>query len=198
MASAPQAVIIGGPNGAGKTTLSRLVLPEGILFVNADEIAKTLPAEAAVNNDREAGRQLLRLLDDLIAQRRSFAVETTLASRSLAPKVAVWKAAGFTVELIYVYLPSADISVERVAARVRHGGHNVPEATIRRRYLRGVRNFVRMYRPISDHWQVHVNLGITPELIAEGNGDETPTVYKPGLWDEIISKAQGNEDEHDS
>jgi predicted ABC-type ATPase len=89
---------------------------------------------------------VLRRLDELAAARRSFGFETTLASRSFAPRIRALTRAGYERHLIFLWLPSADLAVARVEDRVRRGGHAVPEDTVRRRYRSGLRNFFQLYR----------------------------------------------------
>jgi predicted ABC-type ATPase len=122
----PEIVLIAGPNGAGKSTLARYLLPEALPFLNADEIAKTLPDDTG-NKEIESGRELLRRLNSLVAKRRSFAVETTLSSRSLAPKIVYLKELGYRFQLVFLCLPEPELAIERVASRVRRGGHDIPE-----------------------------------------------------------------------
>jgi len=147
----PSVVILAGPNGAGKSTTAPLLL-QGALgvteFVNADEIARGLsgfnPQGAAI----AAGRVMLARIRDLGAQRVSFAFETTLASRSFAPWLKKLTRSGYAVHLVFLWLPSDDLALARVADRVRRGGHDVPAPTVRRRYRSGIRNFTnRSPRP---------------------------------------------------
>src|ERR1043166_5025120 len=132
-------LILAGPNGAGKTTFAReyLVREGGVpAFVNADLIAAGLspfdPARAALR----AGRLMLELITEHVARGASFAFETTLAGRNFARAIEPWRSAGYHVSLIFLSLPSADLAVERVAERVRQGGHAVPEADMLRRFHR--------------------------------------------------------------
>jgi predicted ABC-type ATPase len=70
--------------------------------------------------------------------------------------------------LIYLALPSAEIAIERVAARVKLGGHDIPQATIVRRFHRSLNNLVARYIPLVDRWKVFDNYHTPPELIAFG------------------------------
>jgi predicted ABC-type ATPase len=155
----PQIIVIAGPNGAGKTTLAPLLLRDkwGVLeYVNADPIALGLsldPASVAI----EAGRVMIKRLDSLAEQRRTFAFETTLAARSHVHRIESLIAAGYTFRLMFVWLRSADLAVERVRERVRARGHDVPEEVIRRRYKTGLENFWRFYKPLADAWFVYDN-----------------------------------------
>ncbi len=152
--------IIAGCNGAGKTTASMTVLPEVLHcreFVNADEIAKGLspfrPEEVAV----QAGRLMLERIDRLLARGETFAIETTLATRSYARLVRRAKAVGYTVLLLFFWLPSPEMAEMRVAQRVAEGGHDIPREVIRRRYWLGLRNLLEIYAPEVDVWSMFDN-----------------------------------------
>src|SRR4051794_34042485 len=155
MDGSPEVVVIAGPNGAGKSTCATTLVPEGAVFLNADEIARDLPGYPSRSADFQAGRRLLARMDELAENRADFALETTLANRSFGPRLARLREAGYRVRLLFVWLPSADLAVRRVAARVRRGGHDIPELTIRRRYAAGLSNLFELYRPIADSWQVY-------------------------------------------
>jgi len=117
--------VISGCNGAGKTTASYTVLPDMLHckeFVNADEIAKGLspfqPDKVAI----EAGRIMLNRIKDLINQNVDFAFETTLATRSYAKLIREAQSKGYFVTLVYFWLNSPELAVERVKNRVISGG----------------------------------------------------------------------------
>src|SRR5437016_5085574 len=151
----PRVAILGGPNGAGKTTCASRVLPQGLnvaQFVNADVIATGLAGFAPETVAFQAGRLMLERLDQLARERQDFAFETTLASRTFGPFLRRLREDGFTVYVCYVWLKSPDLSVQRVAERVRRGGHHVPEQEIRRRYRHGLANFIEIYKPLADYW----------------------------------------------
>ncbi len=161
-------VILAGPNGAGKTTFAREFLPDEAqcpTFINADLIALGLspfrPEAAAVR----AGRLMLELIDELARKGESFAFETTLASRSFARTVPIWQAKGYFVELLFLSLPTADFAVERVAERVKQGGHAVPEQVVRRRFDAGRRNFENSYKPLVNAWALYDSSGELPRLL---------------------------------
>jgi predicted ABC-type ATPase len=164
-------VIIAGPNGAGKTTFAREFLPaeaELPLFINADLIAAGLSPFAPEAAAFRAGRMMLREIDHNAAKGRSFAFETTLAGHTYLHRIDSWRASGFVVELIFLSLGSVDEAIARVGMRVRHGGHDVPPETIRRRFATGMRNFVEVYRQRVDFWQWYDNSGQRPRLVGEG------------------------------
>lgn len=130
----PQILILAGPNGAGKSTLATRFVPEQVPFLNADNIARELASEGDAGRDIAAGRLLLQRLAEVERNKASFAIETNLANRTLATRIPRWQKIGFRVRLFYVWIPSADMAVARVAQRVRAGGHDIPEATIWRVY----------------------------------------------------------------
>lgn len=150
----PTVLIIAGPNGAGKTTLANALLAdraEPFEFVNADEIARRIGGKGGRRSaDILAGREMLRLLDELTAQRRDIALETTLATLSYARRVRTWRASGYRVELVYLRLTDVEQSLERVRRRVEMGGHDIPEADIRRRFPKSLEYLNEVYKPIVD------------------------------------------------
>lgn len=163
--------MIAGPNGAGKTTFAREFLPleaDCPVFVNADLIAAGLspfrPEAAALR----AGRVMLEEIAGHVARRTSFAFETTLAGRSYATAIPGWQALGYHVKLFFLGLSHPDFAVARVAERVRQGGHDVPEAIVRRRFVAGRRNFEHLYRPLVDAWMLYDNTGNRPRLLDWG------------------------------
>lgn len=158
--STPKLYIIAGCNGAGKTTASMSVLPEVLdcrEFVNADEIAKGLspfnPEEVAI----EAGKLMLQRIDTLLSRHVSFAIETTLATRSYKNLVERAKASGYQVILLFFWLSSPEMAEMRVAQRVASGGHNIPKDVIHRRYRAGLRNLFEFFVPIVDLWSLYDN-----------------------------------------
>jgi predicted ABC-type ATPase len=182
----PTIFVIAGPNGAGKSTFAAKYLASGTIYLNADEVAKTLPTYPSAAADLEAGRIVLEQMAEFEASRESFAFETTLATRALAARVVRLRRIGYLFHLVYLWSPSAEFSMERVAARVRSGGHNIPEETIRRRFAAGLSNFFTLYRPIADYWSVLDNsnpAGI--HLVAEGHLGDVTTIHDSELWDQI-------------
>jgi predicted ABC-type ATPase len=185
----PEILVIAGPNGAGKSTCAARYLPAGMAFLNADEVAKELPGFPSPAVDIQAGRIILEQMDEHEQRAESFAVETTLASRSLAARIVRLRRAGYRFHLVYIWSPSAEFSIQRVASRVRAGGHHIPEETIRRRHAAGFKNFVRLYRPIADVWDVLDNT--RPEglrVVASGNLATETVINDPAIWNEILER----------
>ena len=162
--------IIAGCNGAGKTTASFTILPE-ILdckeFVNADEIAKGLSPFQPEKVSFEAGRIMLNRINELLETNQNFAFETTLATKSYKSKIVEAKKKNYNVTLLFFWLETIDLAIERVKTRVIEGGHNIETEVIKRRYINGIKNLFEIYLEIADEVLIFDNSFGTPEVIAE-------------------------------
>lgn len=184
--------MLGGVNGAGKTTIALRLLPEflGIYdFVNADEIARGLSPLAPSRAQVAAGKLLLRRIDELAQKRISFAFETTCAGRGHLATLKKCKAAGYRINMLYVWLDSPELAIARVALRVQQGGHDVPIDTIRRRYLKSIHNMIDYYLELADHAAVYDNS--TAPQTHEGSfiakkRDGILNILCPERWQKII------------
>jgi len=179
-------VVLAGPNGAGKSTAAPALL-KGTLgvteFVNADTIARGISGFDPQGVAIRAGRVMLARLHDLAANKVSFAFETTLASRHFALWLKTLKSAGYAFHLVFLWLPDADAATLRVETRVRLGGHDVPQETVRRRYDRGLKNLAELYQPIATTWRVYdSSSGAQPALIAVGRGRRVVRVTDAKTW----------------
>jgi predicted ABC-type ATPase len=161
-------IIIAGPNGAGKTTFAKDFLPaeaKTLRFINADLIAAGLapfnPETAAI----KAGRLMLQEMSECVKMGTSFAFETTLSGNNYLRKIKLWRRSGYLVKLWFLSLPSADVAVARVAMRVAQGGHHIPEAVIRRRFITGMMNFQNRYRDAVDSWALYDSFVRPPQLL---------------------------------
>jgi len=185
----PRMYIISGCNGSGKTTASYTLLPELLdcsEFVNSDEFAKSLAPFHPETAFITASRYMLKKSQYLFARREDFCIETTLATRSLVKMVRSAQDQGYFVTVVYLWLRSPEIAVQRVAARVEAGGHDVPPDVIRRRYYTGIEYFFRIYVPASDKWMLVDNSENQFQLIAEGTRKGT-TVRNLELYQQITS-----------
>ncbi len=163
--------IIAGCNGAGKTTASNTILPKSLLvkeFVNADEIAKGLSPFHPEGVAIEAGRLMLRRIDDLLDAGESFSIETTLAAKSYIHLVKKAHERGYLVHLLFFWLDSVELAKQRVAARVAAGGHNIPTTVIERRYITGIKNLFERFMKEVDIWVLYDNSHNRGERIAFG------------------------------
>jgi predicted ABC-type ATPase len=190
--SPPTCWIIAGPNGAGKTTFALSYLPTAANcrnFVNADLIAAGLSPLAPETELLAASRIFLREIENRIQARQDFAFETTLAGRSYLRLIRRLRSEGWRVELIYLALPSVEMSRLRVAERVAHGGHNIPLEDIERRFPRSLRNLLHEFSYAIDRTQCFMNEDDSPQLIFEQQG-ETREILNPELFEQLSQEAE--------
>ena len=167
----PRCIVIAGPNGAGKTTFAKEFLPKEasvVHFVNADLIASGLSPLASDLAKRTAGRLVLQELDRLAHGRKDFAFESTLSGLTDVQRFKNLKSAGYRIEIIFLWLPSPQVALRRIAIRVRQGGHDIPRHEVLRRFDRGWKNFHVVYRSLADPWMVYDNSGAVPQLLEDG------------------------------
>jgi len=183
-------VVIAGPNGAGKSTTAPRLLRGALAvteFVNADTIARGLSAFRPESVALAAGRVMLARIRSLARARETFAFETTLAGRNFAPWLMTMRASGYRAHLAFLSLPSPERALARVAERVRHGGHDVPESVVRRRFAAGLGNFFSLYREVVDTWQMFDNSAVAgPRLLAAGGGGQPAQILDAGAWEDLF------------
>jgi len=168
--SRPIIFVISGCNGAGKTTFAKSFLPNEarcLNFLNADLIAQGLSPLNTKAAAVKAGRLLLREFHAFVANRTTFAVESTLSGKTYLWLLRRAKQRGFRIYLHYLWLPNPEIAVARVRERVKMGGHHVPVSDIRRRFFRSLNHVIRDYAPLADRWAVWDNQMSPPNLIAQ-------------------------------
>ena len=185
--SMPTLTIMAGPNGAGKSTaVSGFVagLSQAVEVLDADRIAKELSDSGCPKAPVRAARIVLERITALRSSHSSFLLETTLAGRGLIRLVQTLSADGFGTRLLFLWLPSTQLAVSRVAGRVRAGGHDVSEGAVCRRYNKGLRNFFQTYRRLIDSWKFYDNSSLDPRLIAQGTKDHIET-FEPRTWELI-------------
>ena len=180
--------IISGCNGAGKTTASYTVLPE-ILdcreFVNADEIARGLSPFNPESMAIEAGRLMLKRIEELLSRNETFSIETTLATKSYLNLVRRAQSKGYRVNVVFFWLRTPELAVQRVAERVQHGGHNIPENIIRRRYVAGINNLFRLFIPEVDYWGIFDNSEQPRIKISSGSKGKGIDIFNEELYKKI-------------
>ena len=167
-------IIIAGPNGAGKTTFARSFLPQEAQcprFINADLIAAGLSPFAPEAAAFKAGRLMLAEIAECVRRGGSFAFETTLAGLAYVGRVKQWREQGYHVSLFFLRLPDAETAIARVAERVRQGGHDIPEAVIRRRFTAGLHNLEHAYKSAVNTWATYDNVGERPALLEWGENE---------------------------
>jgi predicted ABC-type ATPase len=157
-------------------------------YVNADAIAAGISPFRPESVALQAGRVMLARLRELVDSNQDFAFETTMASRTFAPFLRDCIGKGYTARLIFVWLNSPELAIERVAHRVAAGGHHIPEDVVRRRYVRGIRNFVSLYVPLAEEWACYDNSHGEKLPIASKAKDGTITVEDQEKWNILLSQ----------
>ncbi len=182
----PQLLVLAGPNGAGKSTVAPAFIQMlGVgEFVNVDEIAKGLSAFHPESVALQAGQLAIERMNQLGQARTSFAIETTLAARTYVGMIKRLRAEGYRVILVYVWLSSAELAIQRVSDRVRAGGHHIEDDVVRRRYQAGLDNLFDLYIPQVDKWIVCDGSSVKGALvIASGCFDTIQSVVHPVVWE---------------
>ena len=179
--------IIAGCNGAGKTTASKFLLPEVFntnIFINADIIAAEINPAHPELVAMKAGRMMLEQIQQWLGAKQTFAIETTLASRIYLNLVKQAQLLGYEVRLLFYYLPSWEMAIERVRLRVSKGGHHIPPDVIERRYILGIKYFFE-YIKVVDRWHIYENHQTPPVKIAEGQRDKFENIINFDLWEKL-------------
>ncbi|MBC7864776.1 MAG: zeta toxin family protein [Bacteroidia bacterium] len=191
----PNLYIIAGCNGAGKTTASFTILPEMLKcyeFINADEIARGISPFNVEKAAIEAGKIMLKHIDQNLKEKNDFAVETTLSGKLHAKLVSKAKEHGYIVTLLFFWLDSPEMAKNRVQKRVLSGGHNIPSDVIERRYFAGLENFFTLFLPIVNNWYFVDSNSSEPEIIAKFN-EGIIEINNSLVWNNLKSKYHGGE-----
>ena len=166
-------IIIAGGNGVGKTTFARAFLREyDYEFLNADEIAKSLSAKNPQNKKISAGKLFFQKLNNSVTENKSLLVESTLSGRYLQKFIEDVKDKNYRSTIIFLFAESPEILIERIAERVKKGGHFVPDEDVRRRFVRGKSNFWKIYRNLADKWFMYYNMRDNFQMTATGEKDK--------------------------
>lgn len=141
--------MLAGTNGAGKSSIAGAMLREsGGDYFNPDEVAKELRARDSTLDQVEANALAWRLgvalLEHAIREKLDYFFETTLGGTTVTENLELAIRAGHRVRVWYAGLESPEAHLARVAARVRSGGHDIPEADVRRRFDRSRLNLITL------------------------------------------------------
>jgi len=179
--------VIAGPNGSGKTTFATQFLPDFVNcpnFINADLIAKGLAPFGPERAALKAGKLVLQQIQEYSRQGADFAFETTLSGRSYYKTLSFLKHSGYGLHLFFLWIPSPELSIARIRDRVAQGGHHVPAEDVRRRFGRGIKNFLGLYEKLFDTWMLYDNSGPAPVLIAKRKNGNIE-ILRADLFDKI-------------
>ena len=170
--NAKELIIVAGPNGAGKSTLAeKLASERSALFLAADKIATELSPDDPAAARIAAASEFVTQFKSQLGHVDILVVESTLSGRTFPRHIQDAREQGYVITIVFIFLDSEDVCVDRVAERVSKGGHFVPESDIRRRFHRAIDNFWNMYRPLADHWLLTYNSGRVPVDVALGTAD---------------------------
>ncbi len=187
----PSLYIIAGCNGAGKTTASFSLLPSILncdIFINADEIAREIAPGEVEKVAFGAGRQMIDQINARIRERETFAFETTLSARSYRETILFAQALGYHVTLLFFWLESVEMAIDRVARRVKEGGHNIDTEVIRRRYNRGIKNLFEIYIPLVSETMIYNNSFGIPELVVSKSLGKEFEIKNFEIWEKLKSQ----------
>lgn len=191
MKKSKEVYIIAGPNGAGKTTFAKTFLPEYAKcdrFINADLIAAGLspfsPQQVAI----KSGKLVLEQIKEYRKAGVNFGFETTMSGVTYLKHIKALKEAGYKIHIFFLWLPTAQLAINRVKCRVKEGGHDVPIADIKRRFNRNVEKFFNEYRPLADEWMLFNNANKDAELIARKQNSHIESINEV-LFNKILKKA---------
>ena len=185
--------VIAGPNGSGKTTFASDFLPyyaDRPAFINTETLARGLSGFSPDTVALKAGRLLLEQIAEYAAKGINFAFETTLSGTAYRARLRRLREAGYAIHLFFLWIPDVRLSLARVASRVKMGGHDVAEPVVRRRFHKGIANFLRYYQIAVDSWMLFDNSGRVPHLIAEGKLGATK-VADQKLYHQVLSIVEG-------
>lgn len=137
----------------------------------------------------KAGRIMLQEIRSRAAQAEDFGFETTLAGRAYLPVLQDLKRRGYSTHIFFLWVPSVDLCLSRIRARVLRGGHNVPEVEVRRRFQRSISNFMNTYRELADNWTLFDNSVLPPNPVARKEEGSLLVIHER-LYNEIVRRYQ--------
>jgi predicted ABC-type ATPase len=181
-------IMISGPNGAGKTTTAMSFISNEMIeeFINADEIARGLAPIHPESMSLTASKLMLKRLKELLEANKSFAFETTGSGTNYIKHLKEAQTNGYEVHLMFLWLPSPDLAIKRVAQRVEQGGHHIPADTIRRRYYAGLKNLIIHYLPLANRALILDNsIAGSNNIIVRKHVDSGLKIEEPHIWKAI-------------
>jgi predicted ABC-type ATPase len=125
----------------------------------------------------------------LESRQEGFALKPTLAAKMLDHRLRSWRKQGYQVHLVFFWLPSTDLAVQRVLGRVQNGRHCVPEETVRR-FQSVLRNFFRLDAPLVDTWRMYDNSTTRPTLIARRSVSGPVRIKQPEVWEGLAAQRE--------
>jgi len=185
----PTLYIIAGPNGSGKTTLAKEFVEEGLEFLNADEIAKSINPSDVSKAYMQAGREFFNKMDKYLLQRKSLAIETTLSGKYHKRMIERFKQGGYEIKMLYIFLDNPNLCIDRINIRVSKGGHNVPDEDVIRRFFRSKNNFYDV-KNFVNQWFLYFNGGEKYIGVAQGVQNNM-IIFNEELYNLFLGDANG-------
>jgi predicted ABC-type ATPase len=158
--------------------------------VNSDLIAKGLSPFNPENENIFAAKLMIEQIEKYAAQKITFAYESTISGKTYIERIKRMKSEGYKIVLFYIMLEEVEISLHRIEERVRKGGHNIPENDARRRFPRSASNFLNLYSPLADEWQIFDNSSGQMRRVAASKSDGID-VFDEGLFNKLKQNAEG-------
>lgn len=184
-----------GPNGVGKTTFAREFLPNYTdcrNFVNADLIAAGLAPFLPQSAAFRAGRLVLEEIEHLASHGLDFGFESALSGRGHLSLIRRLKSQGYAVSIFFLFCGCRTWRwLYRVRKRVAKGGHDVPEADVKRRFDRSIRNFLQCYSPLAESWIIFDNSVRPLEVAFKNNG--ALRIIKADTYHTLVSRYGKND-----
>lgn len=181
-------LMIAGPNGSGKTTTAFSLMSDSTIyeFINADEIAKGLAPLHPESVALEASKLMMKRFQELLGLNKSFAFETTAAATNYVRHLKKAQQNGYQLDLIFLWLEKPELAISRVSKRVEQGGHFIPPETVKRRYISGLNNLLKIYLQLTDREILIDNSAIESEkIIARKNKKEGLKVVENETWEKM-------------
>ena len=163
----PDLFVLAGPNGIGKTTSSFDIIPAQIPIINSDEIANAVrnSGMTSVGTQEYSNREAIKLMNEYLEQRESFAIETNLSDLDTWKFLLETKKQGFSIYLVYLSTDSLELLNDRIEARALAGEHYIRPDVVEERYINGLK-LLNHYFDKPDSLQLFDNSG-TLRLVAE-------------------------------
>ncbi|WP_405175913.1 zeta toxin family protein [Paenibacillus sp. FSL H8-0261] len=136
--------VFAGNNGSGKSTIRNLIVDRLGVSVNIDPdaLARKINTQYPEKSKVSAGKEAIRITRECIRNKWDFTVETTLAGGNVIRQMRSAKEQGFEIIMFYVGLGDVRLNIERVAMRVKNGGHHIETEDIIRRNLTSMNNLL--------------------------------------------------------
>ena len=135
---------------------------------------------------------MLERIETLLKSNENFAFETTLSTKTYKQKLTQAKTNGFKIKLLFFWLPTIEMAINRVAVRVSEGGHNIPTEVIARRYSRGIENLFKIYIPLCDEWMVFDNSETDAQMMARKVLNEETEIFDLSNWNLLNDNSDDN------